>query len=248
MSALIVACSHYDWSTQSGNVEDEDDSDSGSGVLSDDDLEKVVEYAEREALEKDEICEDVSYQMPYSRPYVPSDSVREQVQLDLASMSIDQKVTQMTGTDTQGLKNDRDIFRQMDDTVAGIRGFKFRDGPRGLNLATDLYMSAGNEGYATSFPVSVARGASFDMELEYEIGRAQGEEVLASKHHMLLAPTVNLLRHPAWGRAQETYGEDPFLLGRLGTAYTLGVQEYVPACVKHFITNNVENDRARLAS
>jgi beta-glucosidase len=60
---------------------------------------------------------------------------------------------------------------------------------------------------------------------------------------MLLAPTVNILRHPSWGRAQETYGEDPFLLGRLGSAFTVGVQEYVGACVKHFAANNIEQGR-----
>ena len=253
MSLMVVACTHYDWSSQASAGDDQGDSDSTPGGVDSgghtfDASEKVVDYEDREPAEKESICENVSYQMPFTRPYVPSDSIREQVQADLASMDIEQKVKQMTGTDAAGLTNDGDIFRQEDDNAAGIRGFRFRDGPRGLNLATDLYMTSGDEGYATSFPVSIARGASFDIDLEYRIGQAQGEEVLASKRHMMLAPTVNLLRHPAWGRAQETYGEDPFHLGRLGTAYTVGVQEYVPACVKHFIANNVENDRARLAS
>ncbi len=54
---------------------------------------------------------------------------------------------------------------------------------------------------------------------------------------------VNLLRHPAWGRAQETYGEDPHLLGEMGAALTRGVQEHVLACVKHFACNSMENAR-----
>ena len=54
---------------------------------------------------------------------------------------------------------------------------------------------------------------------------------------------VNLLRHPAWGRAQETYGEDPRLLGEMGAALTRGVQEHVLACVKHFACNSMENAR-----
>ena len=54
---------------------------------------------------------------------------------------------------------------------------------------------------------------------------------------------MNILRHPLWGRAQETYGEDSFHLGRLGTAYVVGVQEYVAACAKHYAANNIENDR-----
>ncbi len=59
----------------------------------------------------------------------------------------------------------------------------------------------------------------------------------------MLAPTVNILRHPAWGRAQETYGEDVFLLGRLGSAFVDGVQQYASACAKHYAANNIENGR-----
>jgi len=97
--------------------------------------------------------------------------------------------------------------------------------------------------FSTAFPVAMARGAAFDDDLEYHIGQAVGDETLASGNTMLLAPTVNILRHPAWGRAQETYGEDPFLLGRLGSAFTVGVQQYVAACVKHYAANNIENGR-----
>src|SRR6185295_10162596 len=68
-------------------------------------------------------------------------------------------------------------------------------------------------------------------------------EMVAAGQTMMLAPTVNILRHPSWGRAQETYGEDPFLLGRLGSAYVVGVQEYVGACAKHFAANNIEQSR-----
>ncbi|MGN6692937.1 MAG: beta-glucosidase, partial [Aquihabitans sp.] len=54
---------------------------------------------------------------------------------------------------------------------------------------------------------------------------------------------VNVLRHPAWGRAQETYGEDPFHVGELGAALTRGVQRHAMACVKHFACNSMENAR-----
>jgi beta-glucosidase len=59
----------------------------------------------------------------------------------------------------------------------------------------------------------------------------------------MLAPTVNILRHPAWGRSQETYGEDVFQLGRLGSAFVVGLQQYMAACVKHYAANNVEDGR-----
>jgi beta-glucosidase len=54
---------------------------------------------------------------------------------------------------------------------------------------------------------------------------------------------INLLRHPAWGRAQETYGEDPIHLGEFGAALVRGVQKHVMACAKHYALNSMENAR-----
>jgi beta-glucosidase len=71
-----------------------------------------------------------------------------------------------------------------------------------------------------------------------------GDEMVASGHTLILAPVINILRHPAWGRSQETYGEDSYLLGRMGTAFVQGVQEYVPACAKHFAAYDIKNGRA----
>jgi beta-glucosidase len=57
---------------------------------------------------------------------------------------------------------------------------------------------------------------------------------------------VNVLRHPAWGRAQETYGEDPYHLGVMGAALVRGVQRHAMACVKHFACNSIENSRMKV--
>ena len=89
----------------------------------------------------------------------------------------------------------------------GVPGFAFSDGPRGVVV-----------GHATAFPVSMARGATFDPALEEAIGDAIGRELRAVGATFYGGVCVNLLRHPGWGRAQETYGEDSFLLGRLGSA------------------------------
>jgi beta-glucosidase len=155
-------------------------------------------------------------------------------------MTLTEKADQMRGT-PKGNGQYTDIFRTLDNTSKSVKGFLFRDGPRGVNLAASI--ASGKSGYSTAFPVAIARGAAFDMDLEYRVGAAIGDETLASGNTMILAPTVNILRHPAWGRAQETYGEDPFLLGRLGTAFVSGSQQYVPACVKHYAANNIENGR-----
>jgi len=187
-------------------------------------------------------CGDAVFSDPYSPGYTQDPAVLSQVQSTLNAMSLSEKAQQMRGTDTGANNNYGDIFRTPDNTSKGIRGFLFRDGPRGVNLAAQL--PAGKQGYSTSFPVPMARGATFDIDLEYRIGASAGDEMVAAGETMLLAPTVNILRHPAWGRAQETYGEDPYLLGRLGSAFVAGVQQYVPACAKHYAANNIENGRS----
>ncbi|MEM8746177.1 MAG: glycoside hydrolase family 3 N-terminal domain-containing protein [Actinomycetota bacterium] len=117
----------------------------------------------------------------------------------------------------------------------GIPGLHFVDGPRGCVV-----------GPATTFPVSMARGASFDPGLERRIGQAIGRELRAVGATYTGAVCMNLLRHPAWGRAQETYGEDPHHVGELAAALTKGLQEHVMACMKHYALNSMENARFRV--
>jgi beta-glucosidase len=169
-----------------------------------------------------------------------------QANTTVLNMSMTEKVQQMTGTDpgSSSSRNWNDIFRQMDNTSKSIKGFTFRDGPRGVNLDAPIQAAGTSHGKSTVYPVPMARGAAWDVDLEYRIGLAIGDEMVAAKQTMMLAPTVNILRHPLWGRAQETYGEDPFQLGRLGTASVVGIQTYVPTCVKHYAANNIENGRA----
>jgi beta-glucosidase len=114
----------------------------------------------------------------------------------------------------------------------GVPGLRFADGPRGVVV-----------GEATCFPVAMARAATFDPELEERVGDAIGRELRAAGATLFGGVCVNLLRHPGWGRAQETYGEDPHLLGEMGAAITRGVQRHAMACVKHFALNSMENAR-----
>ena len=115
----------------------------------------------------------------------------------------------------------------------GIPPLYFTDGPRGVA-----------RGQSTCFPCTIARGASFDLDLEHRIGEAMGKEIRAQGCTLSGAVCINLLRHPAWGRAQETYGEDQFHLGAMGTALGLGIQTHnVIATVKHFAANSMENAR-----
>lgn len=114
----------------------------------------------------------------------------------------------------------------------GFPGIKFSDGPRGVIM-----------GASTAFPVTMARAATWDPALEQRVGEAMGLEARAQGANYSGAVCINLLRHPAWGRAQECYGEDPVLVGRMGVALTQGLRPNVMACVKHFALNSMENAR-----
>ncbi|SIS11080.1 beta-glucosidase [Microbacterium sp. RURRCA19A] len=114
----------------------------------------------------------------------------------------------------------------------GIPGLRFSDGPRVVVV-----------GRSTAFPVSMARGATWDVDLEERIGRAIGAEMRAQGANFFGGVCINLPRHPAWGRAQETYGEDSLLLGELGAALTRGVRRHAMAVAKHYALNSMENAR-----
>jgi beta-glucosidase len=209
-------------------------------------------------------CGDSTEQLPFTpgqgldissaKGYTADPSIKTRAQQIVASMTTSQLANQMRGTPPQsgGVIQFNDLYRTIDDTTAMVKGFALRDGPRGLNLQQAQYTGSGTNptpisygnGYSTVFPVSMARGASWDLDLENKIGQDVADEMLASGNTIILAPCVNILRHPAWGRSQETYGEDSFLLGRMGSAYVTGVQQYIPACVRHFAANNIEDGRA----
>lgn len=117
----------------------------------------------------------------------------------------------------------------------GIPGLRFSDGPRGVVM-----------GASTAFPVSMARGATWDLELEERIGVAIGREVRAQGGNFFAGVCINLPRHPAWGRVQETYAEDPILLGEFGAALIRGVQHNAMAVAKHYALNSMENARFKV--
>lgn len=114
----------------------------------------------------------------------------------------------------------------------GIPGVQFVDGPRGICV-----------GNSTAFPVSMARGATYDVALEERVGTAIGLEGRAQGGTLFAGICINLPRHPAWGRAQETYGEDPQILGEMGAALTRGIQQNLMGCAKHYALNSMENAR-----
>ncbi len=156
----------------------------------------------------------------------------------LAQMTLDEKIAQMTASTNllyQAIMVPRYNLFTYDsgpNRRLGIPAKKFTDGPRGVTV-----------GHATCFPVSMGRGATWDTDLEERVGDAMGREARAQGANYYGGVCINLLRYPGWGRAQETFGEDPHHLGAMGVAMVRGLQRHVMACVKHFACNNIEESR-----
>jgi beta-xylosidase len=88
---------------------------------------------------------------------------------------------------------------------------------------------------ATIFPTPLAWGASFDPSLVGDMAAAIGASMRAVGIHQGLSPVLDVTRDPRWGRTEETIGEDPYLVGSVGTAYVGGLQSAgIQATLKHF--------------
>ncbi|MCD8149744.1 MAG: glycoside hydrolase family 3 C-terminal domain-containing protein [Clostridiales bacterium] len=98
--------------------------------------------------------------------------------------------------------------------------------------------------WGTCFPQAAAQGATWDPELAYAIGEAQGKECKNQDVDIILRPGVNMKRSPLGGRNFEYYSEDPWLAAEMGANYINGVQsQHVAANLKHFVCNNQEYER-----
>ncbi len=93
----------------------------------------------------------------------------------------------------------------------------------------------------TVYPTNIGLASSFDPEMAYKIARQTAAEMRAMNMHWTFNPNVEVARDPRWGRVGETYGEDPYLVGVLGTKSVKGYQGTlsgpwdVLACMKHFV-------------
>ncbi|MFE2281507.1 glycoside hydrolase family 3 C-terminal domain-containing protein [Streptomyces sp. NPDC059454] len=115
-------------------------------------------------------------------------------------------------------------------------------------------------GPATVFPQAVGLGATWNQELVRRVGEAVSRETRAMRTRddrvglNVWAPTVNLLRHPLWGRGEEGYSEDPKLTSAIATAYTQGLRGDHPAywrtapVLKHWLAHNNETERDTTSS
>jgi beta-glucosidase len=169
-------------------------------------------------------------------PFVPANV------LDPVDQSVTTAINNMTQSDKLNILNGGQVcpnydcdFNATGIPSQGYQDMPMRDGPRGVHQLTGAQ--------STTWAVAEARAATWDTALELRVGTAQGEEMRAYKYDVSLSPTINVLRHPGWARAQETYGEDPVLVGEMGAQFTAGMQQNVMACPKHFAGNDTDNNR-----
>ncbi|MFG1808022.1 glycoside hydrolase family 3 C-terminal domain-containing protein [Streptomyces sp. NPDC049040] len=149
----------------------------------------------------------------------------------VAQMTLDEKIAYCHGVPAgQGYTGMIPANTRLD-----IPALRLGDGPSGVGN--------GSVG-VTQWPDSKALAASWDVSLADDYGKAYGNEHAAKGHNFALAPCINILRLPHWGRSFETYTEDPHLNGQLAAAVIQGIQSnHVIATVKHFVANNQETLR-----
>ncbi|KAF2099331.1 beta-glucosidase-like protein [Rhizodiscina lignyota] len=153
----------------------------------------------------------------------------------LASLSIEDQISLLTG---------QDYWRTTALPKHGIPALKTTDGPNG---ARGEFFTNGTP--AALFPCGTALAATWNVDLIERIAERLGIEAKARGAHVLLAPTVCLHRSPLGGRNFESFSEDPFLSGKLASAYVRGLQsEDVAATIKHFVGNEQETHRMRVSS
>jgi len=135
----------------------------------------------------------------------------------------------------------RDLWSLPGHDGLGLAPIVLSDGPVGVRGG-----DASGDEPGVLVPSPGALGATWDPALLRSTGRLLGSEARRLGVHVLLAPTLNLVRSPLAGRAFECLGEDPLHVALLGAAYVRGVQEHgVAATAKHFVANESELDRMR---
>lgn len=152
------------------------------------------------------------------------------------AMTLEEKVSILSGEDFWSVPG---VAR------LGIGKLRVSDGPNGARGGGSLIGGV----KSASFPVGIALGATWNVELVRQIGAALADEVKSKQAHMLLAPTVNIHRSVTNGRNFECYSEDPILSGELAVAYIVGLQgQGIGATIKHFVGNESEIERTTMSS
>src|SRR4051812_15077781 len=175
-----------------------------------------------------------------ARAWMSGGLVPEQrAQLLGAQMTLDEKIAMVHGAGYPLPLNGAGFAGVVPaNTRLGIPALYLADSPVGVgNGSTGV----------TQWADTSALASTWDTALAAAYGSAYGAEQAGKGHNIALMPTVNILRLPLWGRAPETFSEDPYLTGRQAAAEIRGVQsQHVMATVKHFVANNQEVLRSHI--
>ncbi len=159
-----------------------------------------------------------------------------------AQEPIDPRVAEMTLEEKASLVTGQNAWQTREIPRLEIVSAWMADGPVGLRKSTGKEVSDSLP--ATCFPSSAAMAATWNPELIEKLGAGIGAEARFHEVALLLAPGLNLKRHPLGGRNFEYYSEDPLLSGKTAAAFVRGVQSQgVGATLKHFAVNNQEHRR-----
>jgi beta-glucosidase len=173
-----------------------------------------------------------SYEFPYQNPGL---SVEARVNDLVSRMTVDEKISQMMNTAPAVDRLGIPAYDWWNECLHGVA----------------------RAGLATVFPQAIGLGATWDEDLIFRVSTTISDEARA-KHHEFVrngsrrryqgltfwSPNVNIFRDPRWGRGQETYGEDPFLTGKLAVQFVKGLQGDDPkyfktiATLKHFAVHS----------
>jgi beta-glucosidase len=146
----------------------------------------------------------------------------------LARMTLDEKITMVHGAAGSAYTG-----YVPGDSRLCVPALKTQDGPVGVRMSD-----------TTQLPAAADLAATFDTSLADGYGTVIGKEDKAKGVDVDLGPTINIDRDPRWGRAFESYGEDPYLAGQIGAADIEGIQHQgVMAQVKHYAVYNQETNR-----
>jgi beta-xylosidase len=210
----------------------------------------------------------VSAQEPqpaYRNPNLP---IAERVSDLLKRMTLDQKVAQITGGNPQPILDStgkfsparaKELFHELysvdstmspyDAAVLRNAAQRYQLGKTPLGIPT-LFMGEALHGYmaygSTSFPIPLGLASTWDPALVKQVFTAAADEMSAAGTRQAFTPVLGLARDPRWGRTEETFGEDPYLVSRMGVAAIEGLQgtsemidaHHVLATMKHFAAHS----------
>ncbi|NHM32428.1 beta-glucosidase BglX [Neobacillus terrae] len=190
----------------------------------------MTEHQLKSLLEQMTLDEKIAQLLQLAGPFYKGSKDNGEITGPMAEMGITAEEIEKSGS-VLGVSGAQDVMRIQEEYLKTNR--------LGIPL---LFMADVVHGYKTIFPVPLAIGCSWDLDLAEKSAEIAAKEASVSGVHVTFAPMVDLVRDPRWGRVMETTGEDPYLNSEFARAFVRGFQgenlqedtNRVAACVKHF--------------